>query len=144
MFLSFQTDKSGQTVQTQIRLLLVWPGSTLFANPSASFECITLRKSHPVKHLGWLQQIFGCPNFKAFYGNVSVSTKIIFLQLHLFCIFAAKFLRHYIDKSMITPFPSYRGWRHMVSSHHGKIIQYFPPTMCIKQTKQRLNRLMST
>ena len=30
----------------------------LFAIPSASFECIPLRKSHLVKYLGWLQQIF--------------------------------------------------------------------------------------
>ena len=32
MILSFRTDRSGQTVQTQ-----VWSGSTLFAIPSASF-----------------------------------------------------------------------------------------------------------
>ena len=33
MILSFRTDRSGQTVQTQIRLLLgaVWSGSALFA-----------------------------------------------------------------------------------------------------------------
>ena len=41
----------------QIRLLLaprgaVWSGSTLFAIPSASFGCITLRKSHLVQLLG--------------------------------------------------------------------------------------------
>ena len=47
IFLSFRTDRPGQTVQTQIRLLLeAWSGSTLFAIPSASFGCITLRKSH--------------------------------------------------------------------------------------------------
>ena len=40
MFLSFRTDSSGQTVQTQIRA--VWSGSTLFAIPSASFGLITL------------------------------------------------------------------------------------------------------
>ena len=33
MILSFQTDMPGQTVQTQIRLLLVWSGSTLFQFP---------------------------------------------------------------------------------------------------------------
>ena len=36
MFLSFRTDRSGQTVNSQIRLLLD-PGSTLFAMPSLSF-----------------------------------------------------------------------------------------------------------
>ena len=41
MFLSFWTDRSGQTVQTQIREA-VWSGSTLFAIPSASFGLITL------------------------------------------------------------------------------------------------------
>ena len=35
------SDMPGQTVQTQIRLLL-WSGSTLFAIPSASFGLITL------------------------------------------------------------------------------------------------------
>ena len=60
MILSFRTDMPGQTVQTQIRLLLeeqsdqglhclqtaprgaVWSGSTLFAIQSASFGLITL------------------------------------------------------------------------------------------------------
>ena len=37
MTLSFRTDRSGQTVQTQTRLLLVWSGSSLFAIPFASF-----------------------------------------------------------------------------------------------------------
>ena len=36
MILSFQTGRSGQTVQTQIRLL-VWSGSTVFAITSVSF-----------------------------------------------------------------------------------------------------------
>ena len=40
MILSFQTDMPGQTVQTQIRLLL--EESTMFAIPSASFGLITL------------------------------------------------------------------------------------------------------
>ena len=31
LMLSYRTDKSGQTVQTQIRLLLEGPGSSLFA-----------------------------------------------------------------------------------------------------------------
>ena len=48
MTLSFRTDLPGQTVQTQIRLLLeeqsdtVWSGSTLFAIQSALFGLITL------------------------------------------------------------------------------------------------------
>ena len=64
MILSFRPDMPGQTVQTQIRLLLeeqsdqglhclpdpdqtaprgaVWSGSTLFAIPSASFGLTTL------------------------------------------------------------------------------------------------------
>ena len=63
MILSFRTDMSGQTVQTQIRLLLkakgaVWSGSTLFAIPSASFGLITIWQSHIVQILEWLQQIF--------------------------------------------------------------------------------------
>ena len=58
IFLSFRTDSSGQTVQTQIRLLPVWSGSNLFAIPSTSFGCITLRKRHLVQLLGWLQQMF--------------------------------------------------------------------------------------
>ena len=41
----------------------VWSGSTLFAIPSASFGCITLRKRHLIQLLGWLQQIFGCAKF---------------------------------------------------------------------------------
>ena len=41
----------------------IWSGSTLFAIPSAFFGCITLKKSHLVQLLGWLQQIFGCPKF---------------------------------------------------------------------------------
>ena len=42
--LSFRTDRPGQTVQTQVRQLgPVWSGSTLFAIPSASFGCITIR-----------------------------------------------------------------------------------------------------
>ena len=50
MILSFQTDKSEQTVQTQIRPLsprgAVWSGSTLFTIPSALFRHITLWKIH--------------------------------------------------------------------------------------------------
>ena len=53
----------------QTALGAVWSGSTLFAIPSASFGCIIPRKSHLVKLLGWLQQIFGCPKFHDFYGN---------------------------------------------------------------------------
>ena len=71
MVLSFRTDRSGQTVQSQIRRA-VWSGSTLFAIPSASFGCITLRKSHLVQLLGWLQQIFGCPKFYDFYGTLVI------------------------------------------------------------------------
>ena len=44
-------------------------GSTLFAIPSASFGCITLRKHHLVQVLGWLQYIFGFPKFLRFYGS---------------------------------------------------------------------------
>ena len=56
MFLSFQT--FGQTgLGKQCRPGSVWSRSTLFAIPSASFGCISLRKSHLVQLLGWLQQI---------------------------------------------------------------------------------------
>ena len=44
----------------------VWSGSTLFATPSASFGCITLRKSHLVQLFGWLQQILGVRTFRNF------------------------------------------------------------------------------
>ena len=36
----------------------VWSGSTLLAIPATSFGCMTLRKSHLVQVLGWLQQTF--------------------------------------------------------------------------------------
>ena len=49
--------------QTAPRRGAVWSGSTLFAISSASFGCITLKKSHLVQLLGWLQQIFRCPKF---------------------------------------------------------------------------------
>ena len=42
MILSFRTDRSGQTVQTQIRLLLEEQSDQGFAIPAASFGCITL------------------------------------------------------------------------------------------------------
>ena len=64
MILSFRTDRPGQTVQTQIRLLLeeqshqgLSSGSTLFAITDASL-CAYSSESHLVKILGWLQQIF--------------------------------------------------------------------------------------
>ena len=44
LFLNFLTDRSRQTT--------VW---SVFAIPSASFGCITLRKRHLVQILGWLQ-----------------------------------------------------------------------------------------
>ena len=61
MILSFRTDRSEQTVQTQIRA--VWSGSTLFAIASASFGIITLCKSHIAQILEWLQQIFGVSEY---------------------------------------------------------------------------------
>ena len=65
MIQSFRTDMSGQTVQTQIRLLLgaVWSGFTLFASLFAYFVRITLRQSHLVQILGWLQRIFQLSEF---------------------------------------------------------------------------------
>ena len=62
MILSFWTDMPGQTVQTQIRLLL-WSRSTLFAMPSAWFGLITLWQSNTVQILEWLQQIFGVSKY---------------------------------------------------------------------------------
>ena len=64
MFLSFRTGRSGQRVQTQIRA--VWSGSTLFAIPAASSGFITLRKSHLIQLLGWLQQIFWVSEYLGF------------------------------------------------------------------------------
>ena len=63
----FRTDRSGQTVQTQIRLLLE-------EQSDQDLHCLQFRqhllgallfrrKSHLVQLLGWLQQIFGCPKF---------------------------------------------------------------------------------
>ena len=77
MFLSFRTDRPGQTVQTQIRLLqAVWSGSTRFAISSASFGCISLRKSRLVQLLGWPQQIFRCPKFYDFYGTMDYRVQV--------------------------------------------------------------------
>ena len=58
MTLSFRTDRSGRTVQTQIRLLLeeVWSGSSLFAIPFAPFRQNNQRFSLFVWILGSLQQ----------------------------------------------------------------------------------------
>ena len=60
MILSFRTDRSRQTVQTQIRLLLgaVWSGSSLFAIPFASFGQNILWFGLFVWILGSLQQSF--------------------------------------------------------------------------------------
>ena len=56
----------------------VWSGSTLFAIPSASFGCITLRKRHLVQLLGWLQQSFWVSEYLGnlryfFYKKISES-----------------------------------------------------------------------
>ena len=59
MILSFRTDRPGQTVETQIRLL-VWSGSTLFAIPSSSFGHITQVKPP-------------CSTFRVITANVWVS-----------------------------------------------------------------------
>ena len=69
MILSFWTDRAGQTVQTQIRLLL---GSTLFAILSASFGRIT----STVKPL--------CSNFRFITANFRGSD--LWLR-HFLCIF---------------------------------------------------------
>ena len=47
----------------------VWSGSTLFAIPSASFGCITVRKSHLFQLLGWLQKFFGVSEY---LGNLRI------------------------------------------------------------------------
>ena len=52
MILSFQTERSGQTVLTQIKLEAVWPGSTLFAILSASFGSVTVLSKHSAHILG--------------------------------------------------------------------------------------------
>ena len=48
MFLNFRTDRSEQTVQTQIRLLWVYTVS-LFATPSAIFGHIALQQIHIIQ-----------------------------------------------------------------------------------------------
>ena len=65
MFLSFQTDRSRQTVQTQIRGA-VWSGSTLFAIPSASFGCITQRQAILFNFQGDYCKRSGVGNFRIF------------------------------------------------------------------------------
>ena len=84
MFLSFRTVRSGQTVQTQIRLLLgaVWSGSTPFAIPSSSFGCITLKKRHLVHFLGWLHVLKGLLT-ACRYGSFPFGTAHIWASSHL-------------------------------------------------------------
>ena len=79
IFLSFRRDRSGQTVQTQIRGA-VWSGSTMFAIPSGS---ITLRKIHLIQLLGWLQQIFRVSEFLGILRNVYDSMSPIILLEHM-------------------------------------------------------------
>ena len=62
--------------QTQIKLLLIRVYTV--CNSSASFGCITLRKSHTVQLLGWLQQFCGCPNFR----NITVGCDYYYDQLN--------------------------------------------------------------
>ena len=59
MTLSFQTDRSGQTVQTLFRLL---PGSTLFAIPFAPSDKIPLCLNF--RYI--IANIFGVPKFRNF------------------------------------------------------------------------------
>ena len=65
MFLNFWTDRSGQTVQTQIR-------STMFAIPPASFECITLKKKT------------SCLTFRVITANFQVCEILGFLRYYIF------------------------------------------------------------
>ena len=62
-----------------------WSGSTLFAIPSASFECITLLWSYIIQILGYLQQFFRCPIlFLNFYRIkiVQLRIEIMILKFH--------------------------------------------------------------
>ena len=79
MFLNFRTDRS---VQTDPRA--VWSGSTLFAIPSASSWCISLRLNHFVQMLG-LQQMFQVSELLGFvwYINFSVSKIFWFYCTHV-------------------------------------------------------------
>ena len=69
---NLRTDRSGQTVKTQIRL----PLRVYTAIPPASFGHITLWLSHVVQILGWYYNKFvGCPNF--YDWSCSLERKII-------------------------------------------------------------------
>ena len=72
MILSFRTDMPGQTVQTQIRLLLIRVYTVCL--PAASFGLITLWQSHKVQILEWLQQIFGVSEY---LGNLRYLFEIV-------------------------------------------------------------------
>ena len=70
MIVSFRTDRSGQTVQTQIRLLLE-------EQSDQGLHCLqfplhllvtSLYGRAIVQILGWLQRCFGCPNIQEIYG----------------------------------------------------------------------------
>ena len=69
IFLSFGTDRSGQTVQTQIR----GAGSTLFAIPSPSFGCITLKGTPSCSTFRRLQQMFWVSEY---LGNFTVPCRL--------------------------------------------------------------------
>ena len=76
------TDRSQQTVQTKIRLLLQKQsdqGLHCFAIPSASFGCINAMLHQTFLFLGQLWQLFwGVPNFRIF---------TVFKMLYMYCRF---------------------------------------------------------
>ena len=77
MILNFQTDRSGQTVQTQIRLFL-WSGSTLFAIPSASFRSINSMVKRRCSNFGVITANFSDVQMFAnrnFYKKIKTYTR---------------------------------------------------------------------
>ena len=73
MILSFWIDRSGQTVQTQIRLIRVYN----VCHFVCIFGHIYLWLSSLVQILGRLQQMFVCPNFEDFYDNSKSTTFLV-------------------------------------------------------------------
>ena len=83
MIWSFQTDRSGQTVWSKIRLGAVWSGSTLFTIPSPSFQFGSIMYQSfvtPPTEKGWGKQGKICRIF-TFLSSLHcwVSAVVLFL-----------------------------------------------------------------
>ena len=75
MTLSFQTDRSGQTVQTQIKLLLEGQsdqGLHCLQFPLHLLDASLYGKAALFQLYGDYSNLFGCPNILEFYGNLLI------------------------------------------------------------------------